>query len=243
MSYSISGFAYAIIFVSFLYFWKRLFGYWRKERNLISKLWVLFDGGFVLYLLIRAIGGLFFANNSALLKLTIDISGFLQAFIFAVGAYLIIHLKFPRISPWYGFYPVIILGLIGAILTIFIPFKPFVDSTGAINWGASPDKIFFITALLRSFLAFIVLIPVILINFQQFYASSDSDVRKKAFGLGLSLLMVVVVGLIDFLFANVLKIALIWRDYFYIIAGIILAVSLIVSQKNVEKDIFAESGR
>ena len=51
MSYSISGFAYAIIFVSFLYFWKRLFGYWRKERNLISKLWVLFDGGFVLYLL------------------------------------------------------------------------------------------------------------------------------------------------------------------------------------------------
>lgn len=231
MNYSFTGLAYLIIFLTLGYFAYRLFQYWQKERNLISKLWLYFVVLFDMYLLIRAIGGMFFANNQFFLERTIYVSSFIQALALAIMAYLIIALKFPKVSPWVGFIFVLVLGLIAAFLTIFIPFFPFLTSEGSINWGMPSGPLVLIVAVIRSFLFIITFIPLIIINLQQFRISEDSYVKRKALGLSLTILFLAIVALIDFLFVSVFKLAPIWRDWGYIFAGLILFITLLLAQR------------
>jgi len=225
MNYSFTGFAYLTLFLALGFLTYRFFQYWRRERDLLSKLFLSFTGLFALFAFIMTIGGLFFANNQTFLAGTIIASAFIQALAFAVIAYFIIYVKFPKISPWWGFIPVLILGLVAAVFTATTSFYPFLEESGAMNWGV-PSAIDTVS-ILRFFLFFVTFLPGVIIFFQQFKTSKDHYVKRKALGLTLTLIIALVVTLLDFLLVNFLKLDPIWRDIGFIVIGIILFITLL----------------
>ena len=230
MSYSITGFAYLTFFLALGFLAYRFFQYWKKERNLVSKLLLFFVDLFALFALIKAIGGLFFINNQNFLAGTTNVGGFIQALAFAVIAYFIVYIKFPQISPRWGFISILILGLVAAVFTVATPSRPFLEESGAINWGFPPFGLFVVTTLmLRLFLVLVTFIPMIIILFQQFKTSKDPYVKKKSIGLMLSLIFASFISLLDFFLVSFLKVDPVWRDMSYIAISIILLITLILT--------------
>jgi len=225
MNYSFTGIAYLTLFLALGFLTYRLFQYWKRERDLLSKLFLSFAALFSLFALIMTIGGLFLANNQTVLAGIINASAFIQALAFAAIAYFIIYVKFPKISPWWGFIPILILGLVAAVLTATTSFYPFLEESGAINWGV-PSAIDTVS-ILRFFLFFITFLPGVIIFFQQFKTSEDTYVKRKALGIALSLVFVILVTLLDFLLVNFFKLDPIWRDIGFIVIGITLFITLL----------------
>ena len=134
MHYSITGFAYLTLLVTLGYLIYRFFQYWKKEKDTVARQSFYFTGLFGLFVLINTVSGLFFADNSFLLEKISGAASFIQVLAFAAMAYHIVFLKFPRISPWWGFSPILILGLITVVLSVTsISLNPFLDQSGAIN--------------------------------------------------------------------------------------------------------------
>lgn len=230
MSYSITGIAYLTLFFALGYLIYRFFQYWKKEKDVAAKQSLYFVGLFELFVLLQTISGLFFADNPLFLGKTRGAGAFIQALAFAVMAYHIIYLKFPKISPWFGFVPILILGLIAAIFTItVIPFNPFLDLSGAINWGFPSGPFAVSVSALRLFLFFVTFIPLIIILFSQFKSTEDPYFKGKALGMGLALLFILVGASFDFLFIGIFNLNPIWRDMVFIICSAVFLVTLILT--------------
>lgn len=229
MAYSFTGIAYLTLLFALGYLVYRFFQYWRKEKDPISKHSLCFIILFELFVLIETIGGLFFANNPSFLEKQIDVGVFIQALAFAVIAYHIIYLKFPKISPWLGFTPILILGLIATILTVITPFNPFLEPSGAINWGFPSGPLVIWVSVLRFFLFAVTFIPLIIILLSQFKISEDPYLKRKALGMSLPLLFILVGASFDFLFIYIFKLGAIWRDITFIICSVTLLITLILT--------------
>lgn len=230
MNYSITGTAYLTLLFSLGYLIYRFFQYWKKEKDVTAKQSLCFAGFFWLFVLVNTISGLFFADNPFFLEKTRGVGAFFQAFAFAIMAYHIIYIKFPKVSPWLGFVPVLILGLIAAILTLtVIPFNPFLDPSGAINWGYPSGLFATPVSALRFFLFFVTFIPLIIILFSQIKKSEDPHLKGKALGMGLALLFILVGASFDFLFIYIFNLNPIWRDMVFIVCSAIFLVTLILT--------------
>ncbi len=230
MTYSTTGIAYLILLCAAGYLIYRLFQYWEKERSSSSRQSIYFVGLFGLFALLTAIGGLFFADNPAVLIKKIEIGSFIQSFAFAAMAYHIIYLKFPKISPWLVFFPVLILGLIVSILTVtHLEFNPSLESSRAINWGFPTDSLAVYVSFTRIFLFLITFFPLAFILFSQFIKSKDSYIRGKTLGIGLALLFIITGALLDFSLINIFNLDPIWRDLIFIICGILFLSALILT--------------
>jgi len=229
MNYSFTGFAYLTLFLALGFLAYRFFQYWSREKDFISKLWLYIIILVEVFALIKAIGGLFFSTNPIFLEMTMDVAAAIQAFIFATLAYLIIYIKFPKISPWLGFIPILILGLIAFALTVMSSFDPHLEASGAVNWGFPSGPFVFTMSMLRLVLALFIFIPIIIIFLQQFKTSQDPYIRRKSLGLFLSLFLGSLISLLDFLLVSFLKVDPIWRDLSSIGIGIILFITLILA--------------
>jgi hypothetical protein len=229
MAYSFTGIAYLILFFALGYLVYRFFQYWRKEKDSVSKHSLFFIILFELFVLIKTIGGLFFATNPSFLEKTIDVGVFIQALTFAVIAYHITYLKFPKISPWFGFTPILILGLIATILTVITPCNPFLEPSGAINWGYPSSPLVIWMSILRFFLFAVTFIPLIIIFLSQFKISEDLYLKRKALGMSLLLLFILVGASFDFLFISIFKLGAIWRDIAFIVCSATLLITLILT--------------
>jgi hypothetical protein len=136
-------------------------------------------------------------------------------------SYLSVYVKLsPKISPWLGFIPVFILGMISTYLNIITPRNPFLEPSRAINWGvpvvpASGD-------ILRIFLFLIAFIPAIFILSEQFKKAQDVYTKRKTLGFIFLFAIVIIVALFDFIFGNILKLDPIWRDIVFIFSSIIV---------------------
>lgn len=227
MTYSISGLAYLIFSFAIGFLTYRVFQYWKKEKDTSSKIWFFVSFLFLMFGLIKAIGGLFFANNSNFLIGTIIGGAFLQTFIFAILGYFIFYIKFPQSSPWLGFVPLLVFGLISAILTILYPYTPFLEPSGAINWGFPPK----IIGILRICLFLIAFIPTIIIFFQQFKAAENAYIKTKTFGFILIFIFAIVASLLDFLIISIFKLDAVWRDLSMIIISGILSIILVLTRR------------
>jgi len=229
MNYSFTGIAFLTLFFALGYLVYRFFRYWRKEKDPTSKYSLCFVILFELFVLINTIGGLFFANNPSFLERTKDVGAFIQALTFAVIAYYIIYLKFPKISPWFGFTPILILGLIATILTVIVPCNPFLEPSGAINWGFPSSPLVIWMSVLRFFLFAVTFVPLIIIFLSQFKISEDLYLKRKALGMILLLLFVLVAASFDFLFISIFKLGAIWRDIAFIVCSATLLITLILT--------------
>jgi len=230
MAYSITGIAYLTLLFAMGYLIYRLFQYWKKEKDTASKQSLCFVSLFGLFVLIATIGGLFFADNPLVLQKKLEVGAFIQALAFAVMAYHIIYLKFPKISPWFGFIPVLILGLIAAVLTITaIQFNPFLEPSGAINWGFPSGSITLFVSFLRLSLFLVTFIPLIIIFLLQFKNSEDPHFKGKTLGMSFALLFIVAGASLDFLLIGIFHLDPIWRDVAFIVCGAIFLITLILT--------------
>jgi len=119
---------------------------------------------------------------------------------------------------------------VAAVFTVATPSRPFLEESGAINWGFPPFGLFVVTTLmLRLFLVLVTFIPMIIILFQQFKTSKDPYVKKKSIGLMLSLIFASFISLLDFFLVSFLKVDPVWRDMSYIAISIILLITLILT--------------
>jgi hypothetical protein len=230
MAYSVTGTAYLSLLLTLGYLIYRFFQYWRKEKDVVAKQSLWFTGLFGLFVLISAIGGLFFADDPSFLEKTREVGVFIQAFAFAAMAYHIVYLKFPKVSPWLGFAPVLILGLVAAFLTITVAsLEPSFDPSGSINWGFPSDLASVSVSILRLFLFFVTFIPLIIILFSQFKSTEDPRAKGKALGIGLALLFILVGASFDFLLISVFGLNPIWRDMAFIVCSAIFLITLILT--------------
>lgn len=229
MTFSFTGIAYLTLLFTLGYLDYRFFQYWRKEKDAISKYFFYFISFFWLFALVRTIGGLFYVNNPSFLEKTLDIGAFIQAFAFAVVAYIIVYIKFPKISPWFGFILILILGLITAAFTIITSFNPQLELSGAIDWGSPSSRSCLIMSILKAFLFCVTFIPLTIIFLSQFKTAKDPYTKRKTLGISFSLLFITAVALFDVLFLNVFKLGAIWRDIGFIIFSIILLITLILT--------------
>jgi hypothetical protein len=164
MIFSTTGIAYLSLLIVLSYLLYRFSDYFQKEKTIISKIFFLLILPFWTLSLIRIIGGLFFLNSPIFLKFTMDAAAFLEAIGLAIGGYLFFHIKFPKISPWFGFFIIFILGLIVTFFIIKSSSHPFLESSGTINWDLS--NVPFFVLLLQAFIFIIVFIFFILIYIQ-----------------------------------------------------------------------------
>jgi hypothetical protein len=237
MTYSITALAYLSLLVSISYFSFRLFSYWQKEKNIVSKLWFIFTFIFCFFPLVKLIGVLFFAQSPVALERTIDIGGFIQALALAVAAYLVVFVRFPNISPWYGFSSVFLLGIISAVFTVLVKFQPFIEPSGAINWGYSNDFYMMAVSVSRTVMYLITFLPLIIISLQQFRKAQDFYAKRKALGIALTLCFLVFVAFVDFFVGRIFaKEGPFLRDLGYIIASAVLIITLAINQSMGKKD-------
>ena len=226
MTFSFTGVAYLLGFFATGLLAYRFFQYWRREKTIVSKLFFYFAAIFSFFMFITAIAGLFFAQNTQILKLTVIFAAFLQGLAVAIIGYLIVYLKFPQISPWLGFIPVFLLGLTATILTILLPFSPYLEEGGGINWGFQP-KVDFI----RFFLFLITFLPLIFILIQQIRISQDPIVKARAIGISLILSFGIFTGLLDFFLERILKLGAVSSDIALGFLSIVVFIIIIRTQK------------
>lgn len=230
MSYSITGFAYLTLSLALGFLACRFFQYWKKEKDFISKLWLYISFIFWLFAFTHAIGGLFFATNLTFLRSTLNLGVFLQALAFSLMSYFSVYVKLsPKISPWWGFTPVFILGMISTYLTITTPQNPFLEPSRAINWNVPVVPT--LGDILRAFLFLIAFIPAIFVLFEQFQKAQDVYTRRKTLGFIFLFIIVIIAALFDFIFINILKLDPIWRDIVFIFASIIVFITFVLGRK------------
>lgn len=230
MIFSSTSFAYLSLFLTLGFLTFRFFQYWRTRKDTASEAFLLFGAAFSLFALVRTISAIFFSENVEFLIMSLVFCAFLQALTAAIVIFLIIKLKFPKISPWLGFYSVGILGLVSTFMSTRVNWQPMVESSGAINWG-SPDAPY---SFLRLAILMIAFIPLIVLLVQEFKSSEESLVRKKSLGLVSAIFLGVVVGIIDIVVIGLFKLDAVYRDYFMIAISFIIFL-LILSTRQTEK--------
>lgn len=194
MTLSLTGLVYLLGFLGTAFLALRFLQYWRQEGAIISKLFFYFVSIFSLSVFITALGALFFAENAAVLRLVVICATFLQGFAFALVGYMVTYILFPRVSSWFGFWPIIAIGLMATILTIIIPFNPFLAPSGVINWDI---KLW--PGLLRLLAVLITLVPLAAVLFREFITTRDLSVRTRSIGIVILLFFGLIITFIDFL--------------------------------------------
>lgn len=226
MVFSFTGAAYLIGFFAVGLLAYRFFQYWRREKTTVAKGFFWFATVFALFMLVTAVAGLFFANNSQILKATVISAAFLQSFGFATIAYLIVYLKLPKISPWVGFSLILFLGLLATVLTAIIPFNPYLEPAGGINWDIQP-----VADIFRFFLFTITFLPFGFFIVQQAKTSEDPAVKARSIGIGLVLGFGVIAGLLDFFLETILQLGAASSDIAMAALSFIVLIVIFITQK------------
>jgi hypothetical protein len=232
MFFSSTSIAYFLLSLALGFLTYRFFQYWIQNRTTTSKLFLFLALSFFLFALVRVISVLFFAYNLKVLNGSIVAVSFIEGLAASVVAYLIIHLKFPKISPWIGFIVIFLLGIWATILTAGTDYQPLVEENGAIDWGFSASEVGMLYLVIRFGIILITFVPIIIILLQQFLYSGEPIIRKRSLGLSVVLLLGIGLGFIDFVLNNFLKIGVAtYRDYTTIIISFFILLVTFLTQK------------
>jgi len=193
MIVSFTGVVYTFLTLGLMIICYRFFLYWKKVKEIVSK--------FLLFALILltivcsfgAWGGIFFAEDPGLIRIAVILTSFFATLANSFFAYLTFYIRFPKISPWWGFGGVFLLGMITSFLTIIVPVKPYLEATGGINWGI-PLRI----GILRALLYFLGCFPLFLITFREWRRAEEQSLRVKSLLLGILLLFGTIIPIVDF---------------------------------------------
>jgi len=236
MIYSSTGFAYLLLSFALGFLSFRFFQYWQENRDTISKSFLYFAISLNLFALFKAVSGLFFADNAQILVNSTIFASFVQGLAAAIVAYLIIYLNFPKVSPWVGFGIIFTLGLIATWFTIINPpFQPFLEASGAINWGALPFTETFYYTILRMGIILITFLSLIIIFIQQARVAEEAYVKIRLIGFSLILLLGIILGTLDFFLIKLFNLSAMVRDVVTGSLSILLFVVILLTQRSPTK--------
>jgi hypothetical protein len=236
MTYSLTGISYVVLFISLSFLTFRFFQYWQQKRDVTSRLFLLFGLALTSFALIRTVSLIFFIYNTQILRSSITWVAISQSVTAAIMAYLIFHLKLPRISPWVGFFLVLMLGSVATFVSTSIPYEPVFNETEKfLDWGGPSGEFGILYPLLRMAVVLVAFLPLTVIFFQQFLHSENIYTKRRSLGLSLILLLGIGLGFIDFVLNNLLSLkAAIYRDYVTMSVGFLIFLVVLLTQK-VEK--------
>lgn len=226
MVFPFTGFAYLLSSLSVGFLAYRSHQNWKHSQTIVSRLFFYFVSLSCLSLFIIALGGLLFARNPTILKEVVIITVFFQVFYCSILGYLISYLKFPKISPWTGFFVISAMGIVAVLFSLIEPFNPVFLPNGFIDWDVQPT-----TDILRTVFFFLVFLPAAVIFLQQGIAVSDRETKIKSLGLGLTFLVGLIAGLLDFVLEDYLNLGAASSDISIMFLGISLFLIAIFTQK------------
>ena len=230
MNFSFTGLSwlFAALVIGFLAY--RFFQYQERGKSTVSVSWFYFTAVTFLFLFVTAIGGLFFTQNSDILRWTVIIATFLEIIASAILGYLIVFFWFPKVSPKIGFWLIFILALPALIATIILPFHPFFDSFGAINWDINPTAGF-----LRFLIFIITFLPAGVILIQQYRRAKDKRLKDRSIGLGTLIIFGFVTGFLDFVLETILGLETISSDIAMLFLSFVALIIILLTQKPLAK--------
>lgn len=231
MIISSTAIAYGALSFTMAFLGMRFFQYWREKRDTTSKLFFFLALALLSLGLVRAITTFFFIDDVEILKDSITAVAFTEGLAAAIVAFLIIHLKLPRMSPWLGFWLIFVIGTIISIVSIFLPYVPFIEENTAVNWGFPEGLTGTIYLIFRTAIIFLTFLPLVFIMSQQFREAKDSFLKKRTLGLISALLLALATGFIDFILNDIFHFGTIYRDYSLIILSVILFFVIFFTQK------------
>lgn len=226
MTFSYTGVAYLLSFLGIGLLSYRFFQYWQREKTTTSRLFFYFALFFALFTFTTAIPSLFFSQDTHILRWVVILAATIQIFPLSIVGYLIIYLRFPRISPWLGFATIFLLGLGSAIFTIIIPFQPYLEVGGGINWDIPP-----IVNYIRSVIFSVTFLPLFFILIQQTKASREPFVKARALGLGIGIGFGAIAGLFDFFLEPTFNLPAISSDIAMAAISIIVIMTILFTKQ------------
>lgn len=232
LTISTTGIAYLFFFLALAFLAYRFFQYWRKNQDTTSKLFYFFSISIAVLAFIRMITGIFFAKNTQVLAISVILVSFSEVIMAAIVAYLIIYLKFPKISPWVGFIIIFILGSFVTYLTYTtLPERNLIlEPSGALNLSFKFGSNFWYP-ILRLLVLSLSMIPMIVVFLQQYKSSNVFYIKTRTLGLSIALFLGLIIGLIDFIFISIFRLSALDRDITMSIISIILFFVIYFTQK------------
>lgn len=229
MFFSFTGMAYLFGFLAISLLSYRLFQYEQREKTLVSKCFFYFSALFNLFFFITAMGALFFAGNSLVLKGVVISAVFFQGLACAILGYLVFYMIFPHFSPWIGFVIISILSAVSIIFSLITPFSPLLESSGnlkVINWGAQP-----LADIFRFSFFFFTFFPMMIIFFRQGVVVKDPELKTKALGLGMVFFLGLASTVLDFILNNYFNVGAISNNIAILFLAVSTFLTVIFTQK------------
>ena len=226
MGTSFTGIVYIFLTLGLILVSYRFFLYWKKSRDIISKLVFI---AMVLITIICSFGiltGIIWVHNTERIRMLLIISSFFVALFNALLAYLTIYIKFPKVSPWWGFGTLFTLGIITSVLTIIIPIKPYLEPSGGVNWGI-PIPI----GILRALCYFLGAFPLSIIFFKEWLKAKKHFLKIKSILLAMFMFFVATIPTDDFVIEPAFHIHALVSEVLILIASAISILVYIASIK------------
>lgn len=199
MTPSFNGLVYLFGTFSMGFLTYRFFMRWERERDPLSFNFLNFGIVLAGFALITAIGGIFFPSNLFFLKIVVILSTFLEGLACAFLGRVFVYLKLPKISPWFGFFFIFLLGVVATVLTIIYPFTPRLEDNNWINWDLQP-----LPGIFRVIYYFFGFLPIGVLMLKEGIFSKEKETKIKSLGLGLIFISVLLWGPLIFIFRNYL---------------------------------------
>lgn len=214
--FTFTGIVYIPFTVILAYLAYRYYKLYLTNGRLLYNLLHYTFGIFAFVCLTGALAGTYFSHSASGIRLMIIISAFLLSFGNAVLGYIFILESRIRISPLYGFIPILTLGFIASVITIFTPIHPFVESSGGVNWGM-PDYLYQLRVAVYS----LGIIPVTVVMFRNFNKTTDSKEKKHYLFLGILFSFFMMIVITDFILEPVLGIEALYSELMILFGSII----------------------
>lgn len=205
----------------------RFWQYYTREVSVFSKMMLFFSLSFLAFTLYTAAATLFFPHSSEVLKSAIVAATFFQGIGNSFLAYLIVFMKIPRISPRTVFVVFLLATLVTTFVAITSDSRSFFDSeSSAVDWGVPAAE-----DLPRAIMFFLTFIPMGLIFVQQYFSTTDPEVKLRAFGLGSLLVLGSFAAAVDLVLEQQLNLGPAAGDIAQIVIYTVLLGLLIATQR------------
>lgn len=226
MIFPTTGIAYSFLSFGLGIFAWRFFQSWQvtekklKRKSEAGKWLFSFFAIFTIICSITTVVALFFNQNVLILRWLVIFTSFLLTLGAAAAAYLVFYFTIPKVTPWYGFIGIFILGIITTVLSIFIFNEPFLEINGGLNWGLRPPVNF-----LRFSIYLVTFLPLSIIFLRQFcFTKKGDDIRIKSLALALILFIGLIVVYVDFILEPIFNLPAASSDILILFLSIILII-------------------
>ena len=216
-----SGIAFFFGAFVYIYLGRRFWRCYKAENNTVAK---LFGYAFFLigtYSLVIGIISLLLIKNQAIWRIIAPIYAFLLGGGYLIIGYTVGYIRFRKYLPFY--ITLLLVGLI-SIVTLYIIYPPsYFYTDGSLNWKINLP----IMGLVIPIFVMMIIIPSIIIFFQEAKKAENKKVKIRSLGFGLALSAAFFGMISDFFLITVFGLHPIFSDLNYFIISLILLLTLV----------------